>query len=404
MTIKPFTNHYNNIIEDSGVELLDTFSKNFEDFNNNLQKSKIFLEQFESISSELEDLVKRDEFEGSLASHILLVNEAIVDLKQNISNLKDQNKVEIQENIKNITNKINNVINSVNEEIKSQNKLIFDKSIQQDQKIDYIGKRVNAIDTELVEAKIQDFKNEIVLLQTQLDENIPHQNQKISNLSKNLKNKLSEISEKQDVSVSVFSNEIDQLNEKVSILTNESSKVSKELPKIKKTIVENITNVEEKFNEKILNGLKNLEDKVHVSIEETKSLLEEKVSTNVSLVTEKIDTIESLLPEQKSKIVSIEVDLDKTSRDVNNLKKLKLEEKIDEVKNSVGKIDSVLNDYNQKFNLVEDKIVGVVNKFSKTFNEEKYYAVNKKIEYLEEVLKKFNEKTVLTEDIYPNPS
>ena len=129
MTIKPFTNHYNNIIEDSGVELLDTFSKNFEDFNNNLQKSKIFLEQFESISSELEDLVKRDEFEGSLASHILLVNEAIVDLKQNISNLKDQNKVEIQENIKNITNKINNVINSVNEEIKSQNKLIFETCI-----------------------------------------------------------------------------------------------------------------------------------------------------------------------------------------------------------------------------------------------------------------------------------
>ena len=161
MKLKQFNNFQTDTPEDItnklSLSLLDNFSKNYSEFHDNLTKSKMFLEEFEGLSEELKTLVKKDEFESTLASYIIIVNEAIASLKETLNSVKNENVTIVNENAKTISNKLKDVVDIINEEIRQQKRVINDNNLVTENKINKILDVANRVDVDLVETKLDEF-------------------------------------------------------------------------------------------------------------------------------------------------------------------------------------------------------------------------------------------------------
>lgn len=401
MKLKKFnTFHESAEQSDLNLELLDSFTKNYSEFSTNLSKSKMFLEQFEAISEELKLLVKKDEFEGVLASHIIVINDAIDNIKNSIQKVKQENVTAVNENAKSLGFKLKEVVDLINEEVKNQKKYIIETTTKQKTLIDSLVNKVDEVDVEYVDGRIIDVENKVVNITERFNKDVPKNKRELDQHVNNTDKRFDNLEKLQETSVSVISNELSSLDSKLNNLNESLADVNSTIPKIKKEIVSSVTKVEKSLKEEIGNVKNKLEEEI---TSKEKQLVE---SFQASLLSNQADVkkINTDLPKQSSRILDVELSLKKMSNEVLQIKTDRtLIEKVGEIKKDVKEIDSVVEENNNKIKHIEKTAKEALDKVSKALNEEKYHAINQRIKYMEEVLNKVNEKTLLNENIYPDP-
>ena len=405
MKLKQFNNFQTDTPEDItnklSLSLLDNFSKNYSEFHDNLTKSKMFLEEFEGLSEELKTLVKKDEFESTLASYIIIVNEAIASLKETLNSVKNENVTIVNENAKTISNKLKDVVDIINEEIRQQKRVINDNNLVTENKINKILDIANRVDVDLVETKLDEFTLSIKDIKEKVEKELPKAKLIFNDHVYENKKRLEELENKQNVSVSVISNELTDIDRKVVQLEEKYSSVNEQLPKIKKEILSNSSLLEKNLKEEI--------SFVRIKLEEEISHKESQIldtfKNTVSLQNLELEKLNEELPKQRSRITDAELDVKKAVKDITEIKNDRsLFKRLNEVHREVKTVDGLIEQNNEKLKDVEKQIRETISKVNGALNEEKYYAVNKKIEHIEEVLKKLDEKKLLNEEIFPNPS
>lgn len=405
MKLKQFNNFQSDTPEDItnklSLSLLDNFSKNYSEFHDNLTKSKMFLEEFEGLSEELKTLVKKEEFESTLASHIIIVNEAITSLKETLKGVKDENVTIVNENAKTISNKLKDVVDIINEEIRQQKRLINDNNLVAENKINKILDIANRVDVDLVETKLDEFNVTVNVIKEKVEKELPKAKVIFSDHMYESKKRLNELENNQKVSVSVISDEISNIDKKIVHLEEKYSSVNNQIPKIKKEILSNSSSVEKNLKEEISFVRIKLEEE----ISHKESQILETFKNTVSLQNLELEKINEELPKQRSRITDAELDVKKAVKDITEIKNDRsLFKRLNEVQREVKAVDGLVEQSNEKLKNVEKQVKEAISKVNNTLNEEKYFAVNKKIEHIEEVLKKLDEKKLLNEDIFPNPS
>ena len=401
MKLKKFnTFHESAEQSDLNLELLDSFTKNYSEFSTNLSKSKMFLEQFEAISEELKLLVKKDEFEGVLASHIIVINDAIDNIKNSIQKVKQENVTAVNENAKSLGFKLKEVVDLINEEVKNQKKYIIETTTKQKTLIDNLVNKVDEVDVEYVDGRIIDVENKVVDITERFNKDVPKNKRELDQHVNNTDKRFDNLEKLQETSVSVISNELSSLDSKLNNLNESLADVNSTIPKIKKEIVSSVTKVEKSLKEEIGNVKNKLEEEITSKEKQLVESFQASLSSNQADV-KKINTD---LPKQSSRILDVELSLKKMSNEVLQIKTDRtLIEKVGEIKKDVKEIDSVVEENNNKIKHIEKTAKEALDKVSKALNEEKYHAINQRIKYMEEVLNKVNEKTLLNENIYPDP-
>ena len=401
MKLKKFNRFHESAEQsDLNLELLDSFTKNYSEFSTNLSKSKMFLEQFEAISEELKLLVKKDEFEGVLASHIIVINDAIDNIKNSIQKVKQENVTAVNENAKSLGFKLKEVVDLINEEVKNQKKYIIETTTKQKTLIDNLVNKVDEVDVEYVDGRIIDVENKVVDITERFNKDVPKNKRELDQHVNNTDKRFDNLEKLQETSVSVISNELSSLDSKLNNLNESLADVNSTIPKIKKEIVSSVTKVEKSLKEEIGNVKNKLEEEITSKEKQLVESFQASLSSNQADV-KKINTD---LPKQSSRILDVELSLKKMSNEVLQIKTDRtLIEKVGEIKKNVKEIDSVVEENNNKIKHIEKTAKEALDKVSKALNEEKYHAINQRIKYMEEVLNKVNEKTLLNENIYPDP-
>jgi predicted nucleic acid-binding Zn-ribbon protein len=416
MNIKTFTDFDNEpktSNQDSNVydiTNLNGFSEKYLQLKENLRKVDLFIESYESVAKELNELVKKEEFETVIAAHIIHVNESVENLKKYTKDITATNYNTLNENFNGIILKVRKVLDLVNEQQTKNTKLIFEGALAQDRKINELRSVVDKIDTNVVTEKLSNFSNKINELTSYVEEQIPAQSKKLNQLSVNndaslleLKNKQNRLAEKVNKDVTNIGDGLVHVGKTIDQLKQEFQEEIKVLPKLKNKIVETEVKLDKKINE--------LKEGINSQIDsQAKSFLEkvESVNSTVENINEDLSALVNEIPNHKTKIVGIEVDVDKLQREVKSIKTDNtvniIDEKVQTVEKDLSKLNLFVQEQNSKLQTVGDEVKEATQNVRKLLFDERYIAFNKKLEHLEEILSKFNDKTVLTEEIYPNAS
>lgn len=416
MNIKTFTdfnnnpkllNQENNVFD---ITNLNGFSEKYSQLSENLKKVDFFIESYESVAKELNELVKKEEFETVIAAHILHVNESVENLKKYTKDVTATNYKTLNDNFNNIVSKVKNVLDLVNEQQSKNTKIIFEGTLSQDKKINELRSIVEKIDTNVVSEKLNTFSDKINELTNYVEEQIPAQAKKLNQLSVNnetflsdIRNKQNRLSEKVNKDVTNITDGLVHVGKTIDQLKLEFQEEVKNLPKLKNKIIDTEAKLDKKLNEAkdILN--------THID-SQTKNLLEKVSNINHTIenINEDVSLLKVDLPNQKSKIVGLEVDVDKLQREVKVFKNDKtvvlISEKVQNVEKDINNLNLFVDQQNARFLEITEEVKEATQKVRKVLFEDRYLKIEKKLERLEEVLSKFDEKTILVEDIYPAPA
>ena len=114
------------------VELLQTFVKNYQDLNENLQKAEQCIALFEQFTKEKDELIRKQEVENILTTHLLIVNENIQDIRSTLSGINKKDLQIVQTAVQGIEQKANTVLEYVNLEVPKVKKSLVEAQFNQD--------------------------------------------------------------------------------------------------------------------------------------------------------------------------------------------------------------------------------------------------------------------------------
>jgi hypothetical protein len=114
------------------VELLQTFVKNYQDLNENLEKAEQVVALFEQFTKEKQELIRKQEVENILTTHLLIVNENIQDIRSTLSGINKKDLQIVQNAVQSIEEKANTVLEYVNLEVPKVKKSLVEAQFNQD--------------------------------------------------------------------------------------------------------------------------------------------------------------------------------------------------------------------------------------------------------------------------------
>ena len=131
------------------VNMLESFSKNYTTFTDNLQKAEEFITQFQSFSTSVEDLVKKEDLENLFTAHLLLINENINEIKNDIKGINEGDLEHIQSVIETVDLKYSAVADQIDFDIPKIKKSIVDVEYTQSHNLENLKTEIESFGEEV---------------------------------------------------------------------------------------------------------------------------------------------------------------------------------------------------------------------------------------------------------------
>jgi DNA repair exonuclease SbcCD ATPase subunit len=201
------------------------------------------------------------------------------------------------------------------------------------------------VDVDLVETKLDEYTLSIKDIKEKVEKELPKAKLIFNDHVYENKKRLEELENKQNVSVSVISNELTDIDRKVVQLEEKYSSVNEQLPKIKKEILSNSSLLEKNLKEEI--------SFVRIKLEEEISHKESQIldtfKNTVSLQNLELEKLNEELPKQRSRITDAELDVKKAVKDITEIKNDRsLFKRLNEVHREVKTVDGLIEQNNEK--------------------------------------------------------
>lgn len=416
MNVKTFTNFYkeplDRVFEESNIEELEMagsgvflkgFTDNYKRLNENIKKSEAIVEQIEILKQHLETSVSREEFETTLATYVIHINESIENLKKHLTKANQSELSKIEQDVINVTLDVKEVVSFVESKLSKESKLLFENLSYQDKKLKEIEKSVEAKSKEVVVENLNDLTKKVDQLTALVDTSIPEQNKKINKFVVENHSLIKDAIKQQVATSNELSEKVDHLSLSLNAVegnvkdnSNKINLLDKKSIEIQVKVEKNLSEAEKKIKSEVLKE----NHKISSAVKE--------ITKKYGLLNNQVEKLEEDIPAQKASITGLGVEVAHIQKDVRVLKnddstKI-LKEKVSNVENNVIKINNKIVEYNAKLSNYDRQLIETANQIKQLLNEQKYDKLNKKIDYIEEVLSKFSEKNILTEELRPLPS
>ena len=346
--MKKFNEFDKKTVESTDDKVLENFTENLEELNENVKNSDKALGMFENVISELdsslsENFVQKKDVTNFFKSQITSLKDQFENLKNEILSLNDHQKNELLTEVNLVLKNANNVIEKVDSESKIYKEKYFNDTIITEVKLKDIDKKLDNLDYQNVINEISKFKEDVTFFREVAENKLPQQDKKINKINFESEQESNRIKKLITDILLEFEQKIKSNNEEMSndftSFKNDVSKLSSiDIEKAKKEFLNNLKEI--KVNQ--LNGDKQLKKTFN---EEFKS-----------------------------------------------------------IKKDIKSADTKINKQINKYKLLDDKTKILMNEVKLVFKDKRLTNIDKKVKFIEDTLKKFNEKTILTENIVNVPA
>lgn len=308
------------------VDFLQSFSKNYTDFNENVKKAEQLLLQLESVETQRqqndEQIVKREELETILTTHLLIVNENIEHIKSDLAAANKNNLTNVIDIIDGVNSKTETILEYIGTELpKSKNKL-YELDLTLNKKIDLLNLDVN----ELVESTAGVFE--------QLEQFEESVDQKLS-------------------AIDLIGEDVNELAEAAKTKFKE---INKDIDLVKHSVDSNLK-LSEAAQQEVVKQITDL----HEELKQANTNLTEmtvKYNEVLSPALVEINEVRETLKSSNTTIQEYYSNLDKTKAElkqvINEVNTIFINEKYAELDRKVGKIEEIFNRLAGRETLVEE--------------------------------------------------
>jgi len=402
--LKKPSDFFNNNPDDKGIDIgnIEVSEENFDDvfgvfnkyrsylneFESKLNNITEITEQIESLKSEIETSVKKEDLDKATLSHFLYFKESVAKIQDNVKSINEDKLTEIRENATSLLERVNKFVdydipnykkNLVDFELRIENKISSDIDDALVDPIKEIEKSFEIKDKEFQRVKSELFSS-IKDIEESVNENSKSNSKSIKKSVLDAKKRFEKIEE----NINTLSNNIVEENE-VNLKAFEE--VKSDIESLTKFLNESKTS-DEKQNEKIdyienylrksaLGSFKkNLFKKVNS--------IHSEVSTNETRIKNQNESIDKLKKELSEQIKQLRV-----SVVLNESSNQKLDKKIDELEKDIlsWDYDKKIGDLRSLFEIIKDeKYSEKINEIENLFIEIKEKGLNEKVEKLQQII------------------
>lgn len=439
------------------IDTISDFTETFDNFKDNVEKVSMLSEEIDHIHAYIKNLLKKEDLENAIMSHLIVVEENIQQLQSNVKSLNSKTLTKIKDDFSNLSEKVEEFIDV---EVPKYKKLLKDSEIRVEKKINsidstvedkvshidqYVQQRIDSIESfvdGINQESLSEFECKIELLSSEMRSLVKNEIPKYKKIiaESKLKNEesINLLNKKIDTELQIqnelLENKISQINEVVNSFINQ------ELPKYGSMIVDTKINFErdlKEYKDNISNEIFSSLEKVKIvkeEIEENNSkkdkFIQEKVEKLESDISSSLDNIESIGDRYRrlfedfknreiyndEKLQSYSESLDDLSQNLKNndikvdIEIKKLQYNIEESKTDLNKnIDLINSNLREKIKSLEsdiyinEKHIKEQSKGYEKIKEEIYSTIKKlKIDFIEEQNEKISDKINHIEKIFSN--
>ena len=395
--------------KDHNVSILDSFSKNYSNFLENVKKVDYFLEQFEALSTDsdnvkkidyvleqvesltesVETSVKREELEVLFTSHLLLVNESIHEIKESLSGINERDVTQIASAIDAINNKANDIIEYIGEEFPKHNKKYKGLEFS-------VENRISTIKEEL--ANFSEISNSNFEVISERFENL------VEEVSEPLTEKINELTTETQSTLSAIDAKIKLVNKNIKENVDD-------LSKFKYEIVEQIKEDSSKFKNELLDFV----DEISEPLTENVEKIADDAKLIIALVDDKLSEFDDIATENKRYQSKLKLEITEKIQEVfENVKTVNGElvsleekydttlhpavEKINVFEKTLSVLDSTVTKYGESVHKAKEEIRKVITEVNAIFLNEKYIELDNKAQRIEEIFDLMVEKELLLKE------
>jgi hypothetical protein len=327
--------------------LVNNFNETFDKFKNNLDKVEELNEKVNTIAENLSSKLSKEDLEGAIFSHLLVVEENFKELESQFKTISKNSLREFKSDVKELSEIVEEL---VEEELPNYKKKVTETEIK-------ISQQFNSLQ--------ETVENNLVIIEDNLQE-------KLEGFGSDVENALSTFDTTLQETKSDILNTVETYNKLRKILEN---KVLNDEDKIGK-----YSQVLEDFNQKFVE----FENSVSSQIEDYEKSFD-------SIVDELSKNIGNKFAAYDNLIVSFKEEVNKNVLDI----------KADVVINEqhLKKVEKFLNENHQELVDLKEEVFGKLEKLPYGDIQENVERLNKKIQYIEDVYKNIEPEVIVKEVI-----
>jgi len=128
---------------------MESFSKNYEAFTQNVEKAELFIEKFNELAESVkpnENLIERGEVETILATHLLIINQNIQDIKKDLLGINESDLSKITDAISSIDSRTETLIDFVQAELPKNKNKLYELSLNLDKKVALLSADISDVE------------------------------------------------------------------------------------------------------------------------------------------------------------------------------------------------------------------------------------------------------------------
>ena len=128
---------------------MESFSKNYEAFTQNVEKAELFIEKFNELAESVkpnENLIERGEVETILATHLLIINQNIQDIKKDLLGINESDLSKITDAISSIDSRTETLIDFVQSELPKNKNKLYELSLNLDKKVTLLSTEISDVE------------------------------------------------------------------------------------------------------------------------------------------------------------------------------------------------------------------------------------------------------------------
>jgi hypothetical protein len=308
------------------VDFLQSFSKNYTEFNENVKKAEQLILQLESVEAQRQQnddqIVKREELETILTTHLLIVNENIEHIKSDLAAVNKNNLTNVTDIIEDVNSKTETILEYIGTELPKNKNKLYELDLTLNKKIDLLNLDVN----ELVESTAGVFE--------QLEQFEESVDQKLS-------------------AIDLIGDDVNELAEAAKTKFNE---INTEIDLVKHSVDSNLK-LSEAAQQEVVKQITDL----HEELKQANTNLTEmavKYDEVLSPALVEINEVRETLKSSDTTIQEYYSNLDKTKAElkqvINEVNTIFINEKYVELDRKVGKIEEIFDRLAGRETLVEE--------------------------------------------------
>ena len=128
---------------------MESFSKNYEAFTQNVEKAEQFIEKFNELAESVkpnENLIERGEVESILATHLLIINQNIQEIKKDLLGINESDLSKITDVISSIDARTETLIEFVQAELPKNKNKLYELSLNLDKKVALLSAEISDVE------------------------------------------------------------------------------------------------------------------------------------------------------------------------------------------------------------------------------------------------------------------